>query len=525
MTHPSISRAVTGLAALWIGATGPALAQTDTGNVIRVAMNADIRGVNPGVNRDSNSDTVLQHLVEGLVAHREDGSVGPMLADKVEVSRDGLGYTFTLRPDVKFHNGALLTAADVVWTWKRYLDPATGWQCLSQFDGRGRSKIEDVVARDARTVDFRLSVPNAMFLTEMAAVQCGGGAILHRDSINADGSWKAPVATGPFTIRDWRRGQYIELKRFADYKPRDGERDGYTGNKTVHVDGVRFVFIPDEAVAKAALQRGDVDVLPYLSRESRQDLARKPGIVLGGHLTNSTTTLLLQTRDPVLKDVRIRRALALAIDVDQLVKVVTGDAAPANASIVPKTSAYYGAVQREGHKTDVERARALLKEAGYAGAPIKLMTNKRYGDMYNAALIAQAMARQAGLNLELEVLEWGAQLERYTKGQYQVMAFGYSARLDPALAFESMAGPKDTQPRKVWDNPQALALLDESFKVAERPQRQAIFDRLHRMMLEDVPLVMLFNSTDEFAHTQRVSGYKSWAAGKERLWGVKLATP
>ena len=145
---------------------------------------------------------------------------------------------------------------------------------------------------------------------------------------------------------------------------------------------------------------------------------RYVGIVLGGHLTNSTTTLLLQTRDPVLKDVRIRRALALAIDVDQLVKVVTGDAAPANASIVPKTSAYYGAVQREGHKTDVERARALLKEAGYAGAPIKLMTNKRYGDMYNAALIAQAMARQAGLNLELEVLEWGAQLERYTARVY-----------------------------------------------------------------------------------------------------------
>jgi peptide/nickel transport system substrate-binding protein len=500
------------------------LAHAQSESLIRVAMNSDIRGTNPGVNRDSNTDTVIHHIVEGLVAHKEDGSVGPLLAESVEVSKDGLTYTFKLRPDVKFHNGAPFTAADAVWSWKRYLDPATGWQCLSQFDGRGRSKIEEVSAKDPRTVAFRISAPNALFLAEMASVQCGAGAILHKDSLNADGSWKAPVSTGPFTIRDWRRGQYIELAKFAGYKALPGERDGYAGNKTPLVDALRFVFIPDESVAKAALMRGDVDLLPYLTRESKADLAKRPGIVVGGYPTNSTTTLLLQTRDPLLKDVRVRRAIALAIDSEQLTKVVTGDTLAFNQSIVPRTSAYFGPAQREGHKADVARAKALLKEAGYNGEPIKLVTNKRYADMYNAALVAQAMARQAGLSLEIEVLEWATQLERYNKGQYQMMSFGYSSRLDPALSFESMAGPKDTQPRKVWDNRDVQTLIDQSFVEADKAKRQALFDRLHRMMIEDVPLVMLFNSTDEFAHSQRVGGYKSWAAGKERLWGVKLVS-
>jgi peptide/nickel transport system substrate-binding protein len=490
---------------------------------IRVAMNSDIRSTNPGVGRDQNSDTIMQHVVEGLVAHREDGTVGPLLAESVKTSADGLTYTFALRQHIKFHNGAPLTAEDAVWSWKRYLAPATNWQCLSQFDGRGRSKIESVSAADARTVVFKLSAPNALFLTDMSTIQCGGGAILHKDSVEADGSWKAPIGTGPFTIKEWRKGQFIELARYVDYKARDGERDGYTGNKTPLVDSVRFVFIPDESITRAALIRGDVDLMPFLSIESRKDLAQRKGFTVGAAATPTMNTLLLQTRDPLLKDVRIRRALALSLDAEQLAQVVSGGTTRYNASVVAEGSSYYGSVERTGYKRDLERAKALLKEAGYANQPIKLITNRRYPDSYQSALVAQAMARQAGLNLEVEVLEWATQLERYTKGDYQAMAFPYSSRMDPAQAYDAIMGPKDTQPRKVWDNPEAQGLLKEAFVNGDKARRQALFDQLHKAMLDDVPMLMLFNSNDEFAHSDRIAGYKSWAAGKERLWGVTLA--
>jgi peptide/nickel transport system substrate-binding protein len=503
---------------------GMAHAQPQPGQ-IRVAMNSDIRSTNPGVGRDQNSDTIVQHIVEGLVAHREDGTVGPLLAESVKSSADGLTYTFTLRQGIKFHNGEPLTAEDAVWSWKRYLAPATNWQCLSQFDGRGRSKIDSVSAADARTVVFKLGAPNALFLTEMSTIQCGGGAILHKDSVAADGSWKAPVGTGPFAIKEWRKGQFIELARYADYKARDGERDGYTGNKTPLVDSVRFVFIPDESITRAALIRGDVDLMPFLSIESRKDLGQRKGFTLGAAVTPTMNTLLLQTRDPLLKDVRIRRALALSLDGEQLAQVVSGGTTRYNASVVAEGSSYYGNVERTGYKRDLERAKALLKEAGYANQPIKLITNRRYPDSYQSALVAQGMAKQAGLNLEVEVLEWAAQLERYTKGDYQAMAFPYSSRMDPAQAYDAIMGPKDTQPRKVWDNPEALDLIAKSTETADRAQRQALFDKLEAKMREDVPAVFMYSAVNTSAARSYVTGYKGWPLGLPRAWGVAMRNP
>lgn len=127
---------------------------------LRVHLNADIRSINPGVNRDDNTDSVVLHIVEGLVAYGEDSEVKPLLAEKVELSPDGLSYKFTLRKGVKFHNGAELTSADVVWSWNRYLEPKTDWRCLSEFDGRGRAKVEEVTAPDPATVVFKLDKPS-----------------------------------------------------------------------------------------------------------------------------------------------------------------------------------------------------------------------------------------------------------------------------------------------------------------------------------------------------------------------------
>ena len=137
------------LLACWMLAgafAGAAHAATDT--VLRVQLNADIRSTDPGVNRDGNTDAVVMHMVEGLVALREDTSIGPLLADKVTPSKDGKTYTFRLRDGVHFHNGATLTSAEVVWTWKRYLTPATQWRCLPDFDGHGIAKILSVEAID-----------------------------------------------------------------------------------------------------------------------------------------------------------------------------------------------------------------------------------------------------------------------------------------------------------------------------------------------------------------------------------------
>ena len=199
---------------------------------ITVALNADIRSTNPGVNRDDNTDGVELNMVEGLVGYRDNGTIGPLLAQKIDQSADGLTYTFHLRPGVKFHNGATMTSADVLWSWQRYMDPKTEWRCLADFDGRSGLKVTSATAPDADTFVMTIDKPSALFLDGLARTDCGMTAILNKASVNADGSWNQPVGTGPFKFVEWKHGEYVSLTRFDEYSSPPGDKvDGYVGKK------------------------------------------------------------------------------------------------------------------------------------------------------------------------------------------------------------------------------------------------------------------------------------------------------
>jgi peptide/nickel transport system substrate-binding protein len=501
-----------------------AAAASEPDSTLRVSLTSDIRSTNPGVNRDANTDTVMMHVLEGLVAYREDGSTGALLADSIAVSTDGTQYTFRLRPQVRFHNGALLTADDVVWSWRRYLDPNTGWSCLSDFDGSRGNRIESVTALGPDTVVFKLNRAQPMFLSQMAAIQCGGGAILHRSSLNADGSWNAPVATGPYVLRTWKRGQYIDLRAFGRYRSRTGPRDGNTGGKIAHAINVRWLIIRDGAARLAALAKGQVDVMPEVPAAEMVQLRRIPGITLIARPMLVNYAILIQDQAPLLTDVRMRRALALSLDRTAIAALVTNDVGVANPSVIPSSSPYHSKRQSAGGEYDVAQARALLAQAGYRGEPIVLTTNRRYPAMFNQALLVQAVAREAGINIQLEVLEWATQLDRWKAGKYQLMSFGFTARADPYLNYDAMLGDRSRSHTKLWDNPVALDLQRAAGESSDPTTRQQLFDRLHELMIADCPLIILYSLSDVNAVRSGVSGFDSWVFGRARLWGVRPAS-
>jgi peptide/nickel transport system substrate-binding protein len=501
------------------GMSGTAWAQAAA--PLRISLTADIRSTEPGVNRDSNSDAVVLHIVEGLVAYGEDAEVRPLLAKSIDISPDGKTYTFKLREDVKFHNGAPLTSAEVLWSWRHYTAEKSGWRCASEFDGRGTVKVTGVEAPDAHTVVYRLEKPSALFLASLARTDCGGTGILHKDSVKADGSWDKPIGTGPFSLAEWKRGEYVRLTKFAGYANRGGARDGYTGSKRPLVDEVRFVIVPDDSTAKAALERGDIDIIEDLSNSDVPVLQKTPNIKVAYAPVMSMTALLLQTKDPLLSNPKMRQALAHAIDYAQLAGAVTEGLAQPNNSIVPLVSPYYDAAQKQGWSYDAALSQKLLQEAGYKGQELVLMTTKRYPQSYNSAVILQAMLQAVGINARLSVVEWATQLDRYNAGTYQMMAFPYSARLDAALNYEMVTGDKAKQPRKVWDSPEALKLIDAASVDTDHAKRQAAFDQLHQLFLTDVPSIPLYNGLDIGAYRADVKGYQPWAVKKPRAWEVE----
>jgi peptide/nickel transport system substrate-binding protein len=483
---------------------------------LTAVLNADMRSSNPGVNRDDNTDAVMLHVVEGLVGYDEGGSVGPLLAEKVETSPDGKTYTFTLRKGVKFHNGAELTSADVLWSWSRYMDPKTDWRCLADLDGRNGLKVVSAAAPDASTFIMELNAPNALFLDTLARTDCGGTAILHKDSVKADGSWDKPIGTGPFMLGEWKRGQSIQLLAFEGYvSPKGDKRDGVLGSKRPLVKEARFMVIPDAATVKAGLMAGSLDI----AQVPEMDVAE-----LKAHPRLNVITSTNPVRHGlIIQNVKLRQAIAAAIDFPELVANVTNNLGRPNNSPIYMTSKYFGEAEKQGFKYDPTLAKKLLQEAGYKGEKITILANKRStAPSFNTAVIAQQMLQAAGINAEIEVLEWATQLDRYNKGNYQMQAFSYSGRFDPALGFEQISGPKDKQPRKVWEDPEALALIDKSMTTADVAERQKIFDELHKRFIEQVPAIFTHNDIDIVAHSKRLSGVKPWMS-KLRLWEVSVA--
>lgn len=501
--------------------------QSGYGGEVRVAINSDIRSTNPGVRRDGNTDTVLYHVAEALVAFDDTLTPRPMLAESVSRSRDGRRYRFRLRRGVRFHNGAPMSAREVVWSWRRMLDPETGYRCRVDFDGSGPTglKIESVEATGPHEVLFRLNQPSSLFLHRMASIQCLA-AILHPDSLAEDGSWREPVATGPYRIAEWRRGERVVLERFEDYVPRRDPPSGLTGRKTAYLDRVVFQVVPDRIAAQSALYAGNLDLvfaLPLSAAKSAEQRARRRGDIRVYHQdTLDWTVLLMQTRDPLLSDPRMRRAIAHAISPDLVATFGTFDYAEGNPSAAQRLSPFHTPAHEAWPAHDPERARTLAREAGYRGETLVIQANRKYSYMYDNAVAIQAMLHAAGFAARIELFDWATQLTNFFRGDFQLSSFGYSARSHPGLVYSNLIGDKSRRATVQWQDPEASRLIAAVERAGDDREMQRLLDQLHRAMQRQVPLVGLYNDHIVDITSADLAGYAPWAFGRPRLWNVRL---
>ncbi|MGF6239532.1 peptide/nickel transport system substrate-binding protein [Paraburkholderia sp. GAS38] len=483
---------------------------------IRVAEGEDTPTSMPGnVARNTATDNILGNVVESLVALRADLSVGPMLADSWDITADGKTYTFHLRHGVLFHNGAPVTSAEVKWSFQYLMKRSSGFECRSVFDGNRGVKVLAVRTPDPYTVVFELDRPYALFLKQMVDPRCPL-AVLHPSSVDSAGQWLKPVATGPFVFADWKRGQYVLLKPFPQYRPRTEPPSGLAGAKVAHAD-VRFVVIPDEAAQKSALAAGQIDAMT-ISENSL--LPPDPRWHLVDGPSADPAVLLMQTRDPLLSDVHMRRAIALALDLPGIVNAVTDGHARYNPSLVPDANELFSPVDASGYTQNLPEVKRLLAQAGYHGQTLKLETSRRFEHMYTLAVYVQSLLTKAGIRTELDIVEWGKQVSDFRAGRFQMMSFGYSARIDPALMFGDVLGDKSKTPMAQWENPAALDLLHSLQGVTDDATRKHTFERLHQMMLADTPLLGMYYTPDLLLVSSRLHGLTSWPMRRIRLFNV-----
>lgn len=497
-------------------------------DVINVGMNADIASTEYATKHDDNTMMVLHHVMEGLVAYGEDMTVRPLLAEKVEVSQDGRTYTFTLRDGVTFHNGEAVTPEMVEWNFKRFMQEERDWgsHCREQLDGSFEEYIRPAYVIDTRVSGDRefevtLQSPSAMFLHHLASNHCIYG-IVHPDSLNADGSWNRPIATGPYSLGEWHRNEHVILRRFDGYRAAQGPRDGLVGGRQPIADELHFSVVKDEAEALAMLSRGALDLLVNVDPD-HMDMAQANAEL--NPVVNETPAflqLIPQTRtDDLLSNPRMRKAIAHAIDTDRLVNVALNNLVEPNQSVVATSSPYYTDAHRARHGYDLDEAKRLLEEVGYASEPVSILTSRDpYPIFGRAADAAAIMLQEAGINAFVEDVDWGTHDKRYGANEYQLTTIAFSTRTDPTLMYSALIGQKGDHSWYLWEDQQAEMWNTISAVQEEPALRQEMFDNLHGKMLEWVPTIGLANYPRLDIARDELVGYEGWSLAIPRLWGV-----
>jgi peptide/nickel transport system substrate-binding protein len=476
-------------------ATGLRAARQDAtpkpGGVLKVGMQSDPGGLDPVLLSATALWHVVEHIYNRLTRIMPDLSVAPELAESWEISEDGLTYTFKLRQGVTFHNGREMTADDVVYSFKRLVDPAVASPSADDL-----SSMADVVAQDASTVVLTLKAPDASFLSSIANQSC---IIVAREVVEENGDLsQVAVGTGPFTFKEYIPNTSVTLEKFANYW-----EEGLP-----YVDGLELIIASDDTSRTTALVTGTVDMIEYAPLRDIEILEADPSIVLAGDSNTNIRYLGFNMEREPFNDVRVRKAISMVIDREAVLgPAVFGHGTPVQTVLPPD---HWATLPGDVPAPDIEGAKALLAEAGFPdGFQTTITSWAAYSFLNAAAVVIQEQLRQVGIEAELMLLETATMIQDvHTPGQtnYDMAVTGTSGHVDPHAVFQNFqtgAGGNTTG----YSNPQVDELINQGFTTTDQAARAEIYQQIQTILLEDLPWVNLFVANQFEAMKDYVKGY------------------
>jgi peptide/nickel transport system substrate-binding protein len=497
-----VGLAVLGL--FWAGT----LAQAQT---ITVGQGADAVTLDPHGTNDQPSARVMRQIYDTLIIQQEDLELVPGLAESWE-QLDDTTWEFTLREGVTFHNGEPLTADDVVFTFNRLIDPevAAPAAFLLGF-------VESVEAADERTVRITTQYPFAPILAHLSHTAT---SILNEQAVTEAGEdygTTTVVGTGPFSFVRWEPATQIVLER----------NDDWWGGEVLPE---RVVFRPiiEGTVRAIELETGGIDIAYGLepTDANRIEGGGVPGVRLETVETLSTNYIGFNVQKEPFDDPRVRQAINHAVDVDLIIEaVLEGRAIPATGPIAP---AVFGArTDLEPYAYDPERARELLAEAGYEdGFSTTIWTNDN-PTRIQIAEIVQAMLLDVGINVDVQVLEWGTYLADTAEGLHDMFILGWVSVTGDAdyglyslFHSEQMGNPGN---RTFYANERVDELLDLGRSSADEEERLAAYAEAQEIILEEAPWIFLNITVEDNGVRDNVEGFVPHPAGHHRLHSVTIA--
>src|SRR5690349_11899761 len=486
-----------------------AIATVANAQTLRIGLAEDPDILDPTMARTYVGRIVFSAICDKLCVIDEKLNIVPQLALSQETSADGKEVTIKLRPGVKFHDGEPMDAEAAKFSLERHLN----------FPGSFRkpelAALDHVEVVDPLTIKLALKTPYSPLIAQLTD---RSGMMVSPKAAKAEGDKFGlhPVCAGPYKFVERVQQDRIVLEKFADYWNKDN----------VFIDKIVYLPIVDSTVRLANLKSGGLDLLERLLatdiKEVRADSRLKLSTAI--ELGYQGITLNIghdKNKGPLSQSAKVRQALDLSIDREAVNQVVfNGEFKPGNQWVNPDHPYYQKAFPIRGR--DVEKAKALLKEAGVTPPVTVDFMVPKGAETEAVAQVVQSMASEAGFDMKIRVTEFASSLKQAEAGEYQAFMLAWSGRIDPdgnSCVFLKTGAPQNYS---AWSNAEADKALDDARLVTDLAQRKAIYEKLAKAELDEQALLYIYHRRILIAHTTKLDGYKQMPDGLVRVIGLKL---
>ncbi len=491
---------------------GSALAQEPQyGGVVVVAVSDDPGGLNPAITTQGGVHLICGSIFSGLVAQDFDLNPVPDLATSWEVSPDGRIYTFHLAPNAEFHDGVPVTSEDVKFTFE---------QLLQKYHSRTRAALGDnlrqILTPDAHTVVFEFHRPYAAFLQ---LVDVTNAPVMPKHLyentdplINPRNT--SPVGSGAFMFEEWTKGDHLSLVR----------NERYFKSGKPYLDRIVYKVTPSASTAAIAFENGEVD---YFLNPSPLDIKRlevMDGVTVTdkgreGYATVETAVLNLN-RAP-LSDVRVRRAMAYAIDKNYIVEKLHFGIGKAATGPISSLLGWAYNPNVEKYEKNLELAGQLLDEAGYKrdSGGVRFKLKAVYASSYSKVMEAlRDQLREIGIEFDMQQMEFAAAVDAvYIKKDFDIGFASFENGPDPDIGVKrtvisSNIGPIPFSNGASYRNPRIDELFTLAASQTDRQKRAAYYFEAQEILLKEVPYLWLYEPNSGAAYNSNLQGMYNWSA-------------
>lgn len=495
---------------LLLTACGGAEESASADEVVTQEITVNLAGepytVDPAFASDTTSYWVIDHLYEGLYRYDKEGEVVEGAASDIDVSEDGITYTFTIREDAEWSNGDPLTASDFEYAWKRILDPETAAYDPSQFYyiagaeeyNKGKGSIDDVqiIAEDDHTLVVELKHP-VQFFPKVLLNQ--GYLPVNQSVVEADEDWAADadgiITNGAYTVSVWEHDDHLTLEK----------NETYWNQEAITMDTIDFKMIADPTTEYQMYQSGALDLVTNLPAEAIEQ--EKDNDAYINYSSFSVYTYTFNVEEEPFTNANIRRALAHAIDREAITNnisqggevpaygyVANGINTPNDEDFSDEADAYY--------TFDVDKAQELLteglEEEGWDELPaFSLKYNSEANHKKIAEALQEMFKQNLGVDVSLENQEWNTFIDTFKQKNFQVARMGWVGDfLDPYPVL-NLYTTNSSSNFTNWSNEEFDELLAQSLTEQDEEKRFELLHEAERVLMEDMPVIpILFPATN-----------------------------